>query len=308
MTRRVVYIVGADGDEELTEHLAGPLRDAGYTVVHNGTVAVGESLVGVAEKAITSASPIILCATVKALGSSWAHGVVNAARSSHSPTKVFVMQMERQAYTDQLALDGKVIRYYEDPSRAIRELLEVLAKQFPPIAEESNLTGQRQSVPTALSPYARREPGGGKARLFISYSHRDHRYREQLVTHLAGLRRQGIISDWHDRKIVPGKEWRDAIDRNLDSADCVLLLVSPDFLASDYCYSIEMQRTLERHREGRVAVIPVIVRPADWQHTPLGELEALPKDAKPVVEWAHRDRAWLSVTDGIRRVLPPLSE
>jgi hypothetical protein len=119
------------------------------------------------------------------------------------------------------------------------------------------------------------------------------------------LRRQGVIEDWHDRKIAPGKEWRDAIDQNLDAADCVLLMVSPDFLASDYCYSIEMERTLEKHRQGRVLVIPVIVRPADWRHTPLGDLEALPKDAKPVVEWSRRDRAWLSVTEGIRHTLWP---
>jgi TIR domain len=168
-------------------------------------------------------------------------------------------------------------------------------------------TGQGRLVTPTPSPYRGLEFGGGKARLFISYSHRDDRYREQLITHLAGMRRQGVIADWHDRKIVPGKEWRDAIDQNLDAADCVLLLVSPDFLASDYCYSIEMQRTLEKHREGRVLVIPVIVRPADWQHTPLGDLEALPKDAKPVVEWARRDRAWLSVAEGIRRALSPVS-
>jgi peptidoglycan hydrolase-like protein with peptidoglycan-binding domain/lambda repressor-like predicted transcriptional regulator len=164
-------------------------------------------------------------------------------------------------------------------------------------------TGQRSLAPSIASLYSDRKLSARKAKLFISYSHRDERYREQLVTHLAGLRRQGVIADWHDRKIVPGQEWRDAIDQNLDAADCVLLLVSSDFLASDYCYSIEMQRTLEKYREGRVLVIPVIVRPADWQHTPLADLQALPKDAKPVVEWLRRDRAWLSVTDGLRRAL-----
>ena len=140
----------------------------------------------------------------------------------------------------------------------------------------------------------RSEPGGKKPKLFISYAHADDRHREQLVTHLAALRWQGAIANWHDQKIVPGKEWRATIDQNLDAADCVLLLVSPDFLASDYCYSIEMRRALEKHREGRTLVIPVIVRAADWQYTPLANLEVLPKGAKPVVEWAHRDRAWLN--------------
>ncbi len=160
----------------------------------------------------------------------------------------------------------------------------------------------------SLTPDAGRESGSAKASLFISYSHRDERYREQLVKHLSSLIWQGAITDWYDRKIAPGKEWRDEIDQNLDTADCVLLLVSPDFLASEYCYGIEMQRALKKHREGRVLVIPVIVRSADWRHTPLEGLEALPKDAKPIVEWAHRDRAWLNVTEGIRRALWPASD
>jgi hypothetical protein len=103
--------------------------------------------------------------------------------------------------------------------------------------------------------------------------------------------------------ITPGEEWRPRIADRLESADCALLLVSPDFIASDYCYSIEMERALERHREGRVLVFPVIVRPADWRHTPLRELQALPKDGKPIVEWASRDRAWLDVTRGLRLAL-----
>jgi hypothetical protein len=187
---------------------------------------------------------------------------------------------------------------------AVRERLD-----GPQVAVENLLAIEdfRQKKPAGPRPQPgqRQEFIARNAKLFISYSHRDERYREQLVSHLAGLRRQGVIADWHDRKIVPGEQWRDAIDQELDDADCVLLLVSSDFLASDYCYSIEMQRTLGKHRQGRVLVIPVIVRPADWQHTPLGELEALPKDAKPVVEWARRDRAWLNVIEGIRRALAP---
>jgi hypothetical protein len=142
-----------------------------------------------------------------------------------------------------------------------------------------------------------------KPKVFVSYSHKDERYLTQLTTHLAILRNEGTIADWNDRKIMPGDEWRQEIDDNLDAADCVLLLVTPDFLASDYCYSIELQRALEKHREGLVLVIPVIVRPADWRHTPLRELQALPKDAKPVIEWASRDRAWLNVAEGVRLAL-----
>jgi hypothetical protein len=142
-----------------------------------------------------------------------------------------------------------------------------------------------------------------KAKLFISYSHRDERHRKLLEIHLASLLREGVIVIWHDLKITPGEHWQLAIGNWLNSADCVLLLVTPDFLASDYCYSIEMQQALEKHREGRILVIPVIVRPADWEHTPLRELQALPAGAKPVVEWKNRDRAWLNVAVGLRRAL-----
>ena len=100
--------------------------------------------------------------------------------------------------------------------------------------------------------------------------------------------------------ILPGEEWRQVIGDNLDTADCVLFLVTPDFIASDYCYSTEMDRALQKHREGRLLAVPIIVRPADWQHTPLNELQVLPRDGKPIVEWAVRDRAWLDVTEGLR--------
>jgi CHAT domain/TIR domain len=166
---------------------------------------------------------------------------------------------------------------------------------------------------TELAPFPppfvhSQEPKAGETKVFISYSHRDARYRQQLETHLSALRRQGVIAEWHDHKIMPGVEWRDAIDRNLDAAECVLLLVTPDFIASDYCYSVEMQRALNKHQEGRGLVIPVIVRPADWQHTPLRDLEALPEGAKPVIEWARRDRAWLRVAEGVRLALASSSQ
>lgn len=160
------------------------------------------------------------------------------------------------------------------------------------------------SPPSITVPHGQ---GGGfngrLARLFISYSHRDERYLKALKVHLAGLRREGLIADWYDRMITPGEEWRQAIDDSLDSADCVLLLVTPDFIASDYCYSVEMERALQKHRESRILVLPVIARPADWQHTPLSELQAVPKDGKPIIEWAVRDRAWLDVTAGLRLAL-----
>lgn len=138
---------------------------------------------------------------------------------------------------------------------------------------------------------------------FVSYSQRDERYRQRLDISLAQLRRNSLISVWHDRKILPGQEWDREIDKNLESADIVLLLVSPDFLASDYAYSREMMRALERHQSGSATVVPIILRPSDWQNSPLGSLQALPNKGRPVSSWPNRDQAWLDVAQGLRRLI-----
>ncbi len=144
-------------------------------------------------------------------------------------------------------------------------------------------------------------------RIFYSYSRRDERFREQLETHLALLQRQGFIQEWHDRKIGAGQEWKHAIDDHLEQADIILLLVSADFLASPYCYDIEMTRALERHEAGQATVIPIILRPVDWHSAPFAKLQALPTDARPIIEWSSRDRAWLAVAQGIREAIRELT-
>jgi TPR repeat protein len=139
-------------------------------------------------------------------------------------------------------------------------------------------------------------------KVFISYSSKDDEFRSQLEAHLAVLRRQGMIDDWHFRKILPGDEWEKEISEELDHANIVLLLVSADFLASDYCYDIEMRRALERHDSGTARVMPIIVRAVDWRSAPFSKLQTLPTDAVPVAEWTSPDRAWLTVTDAIREL------
>ena len=137
-------------------------------------------------------------------------------------------------------------------------------------------------------------------RLFYSYSHRDEAMREGLEPHLTLLRREGVIAVWHDRRIIAGQEWKGQIDRHLDEADIILLLISADFLASDYCYETEMKRALSRHGAGDACVIPVIIRSVDWIGAPFATLQALPKDAKPVSRWDDADDAWTDVARGIR--------
>jgi hypothetical protein len=137
--------------------------------------------------------------------------------------------------------------------------------------------------------------------IFYSYSHRDEKLRDALHTQLAPLVRQGIIKEWYDRQIAPGEEWADEIDEHLEAATIILLLISADFIASDYCWGKEMSRALERHDAGQARVIPIIVRPADWGAAPFGKLQALPKNAKAVTLWSNRDAAWVDVARGIRK-------
>ena len=141
------------------------------------------------------------------------------------------------------------------------------------------------------------------AQLFLSYSHRDEALRAQLETHLAALQRQNFITVWHDRRITAGENFADAIDAHLEAADVLLLLVSPDFIASDYCFEREMGRALERHGEGLCVVIPVILRPCDWHDMPFGRLQAAPKDGKPITLWPNIDEAFLDVVKAIKAAL-----
>ncbi len=106
--------------------------------------------------------------------------------------------------------------------------------------------------------------------IFFSYSHLDESLRDELAKHLKLLERQGAIATWHDRKITAGQEWANAIDHHLETAQIILLLVSVNFLASDYCYDLEMKRALERHETGAAKVIPIILKPVDWEFAPFG--------------------------------------
>lgn len=157
-------------------------------------------------------------------------------------------------------------------------------------------------------------PGGvEEIPVFFSYAHEDESLRDELAKHLSLLRRQGMISEWHDQKILPGEQWENEVSRNLDEARIILLLISADFLASDYCFGKEMMRAMERHEEGSAIVIPIIVRPCAWQSSPFGKLQSLPRDGRPITRWSDRDEAFLNVAEAIRLackelVAPPATE
>lgn len=148
----------------------------------------------------------------------------------------------------------------------------------------------------------------GKAiKVFYSYSHKDEVFRDEIEKWLVMLKRQNLIDSWHDRKIGAGKEWHDEISEHLNAADIILLLVSSDFLFSDYCYEVEVKQALERHKAGQARVIPVILRPCDWKAAPFSALQALPKDLKPVKQWADHDDAFLDIAEGIRKAIEEIN-
>jgi hypothetical protein len=147
-------------------------------------------------------------------------------------------------------------------------------------------------------------------RVFYSYSHLDAVLRETLGTYLAPLRRQNKIEEWHDRKIEPGANWDIEISSRLEAAHLILLLLSADFLNSDYCFGVEVERALARLKRGEVKVIPILLRPCLWQQTPFSELQIIPRDAKAVKssQWASDAEAFTDVANEIARLVsePPL--
>jgi DNA segregation ATPase FtsK/SpoIIIE-like protein len=146
--------------------------------------------------------------------------------------------------------------------------------------------------------------------VFCCYARKDQSLLLDLKTHLAPLQQEGLITLWADIDINAGMEWEKEIHRHLNSAQIVLLLISPDFIASEYCYSVEMRRAMQRHESGEARVIPIILRPVLWQGTPFGKIQALPTNANPSISrnWHHQDEAFYSVAQGVREAAEAILE
>jgi len=178
-----------------------------------------------------------------------------------------------------------------------RPLAKVL---FARDGKREKVKGEREN--TKPFPHLQNAP----INVFISYSNKDKDLLDEFIKHLAILERQGKITAWYDSLIKAGEEWQTQIEKQLESAQIILLLISPDFMASDYCYEIEMQQAMTRHNQGTARVIPIILRPSNWIDSPFSMLQVLPKDAKPITQWSDRDTAFLNVVEGIRKALNSL--
>src|SRR5205809_7623571 len=139
--------------------------------------------------------------------------------------------------------------------------------------------------------------------VFYSYAHADEGLLDRLAKHLSLLKHEGLIAEWHDRQISAGTPWAQDIDKHLETASIILLLISADFLASRYCYDIEMQRAIERHRRGEARVIPILLRSCDWHSAPFGQLQCLPRNDKAVTSWQNQDEAFQTIATELRRVI-----
>jgi hypothetical protein len=144
--------------------------------------------------------------------------------------------------------------------------------------------------------------------IFISYSHNDLRFKDELKKFLHPLLNLGGVQLWDDYDIEAGKDWEAEIKKNLFGADIILLLVSPDSLASAYFYGKEVAVSLERHQKNEAVVVPIILRPCHWTVTPLAQIEALPEKGKPITSWSSQDEAFTDVAQRLSETVTRLKK
>ena len=139
--------------------------------------------------------------------------------------------------------------------------------------------------------------------IFISYAHKDEKFKEELIEHLAPLQRQELIETWNDREITPGEVWDEQIKAAIENAEIILLLISPSFMASNYINDIEIRKALDRNRRGEAKLVPIIIRPTDFYDFEISKFQALPTDALPISKWTDRDEAWLDVITKLKSLI-----
>jgi len=147
-----------------------------------------------------------------------------------------------------------------------------------------------------------------KASLFVSYSHKDEVFCDELRGALTPYERTGTLKVWDDTCVVPGQNWEDEILAKLTTADIVILLLSNDFIGSDYCFKQEMQIARERDKAGECAIVPIVVRACRYDQVELGRLQAILPNGKPIKQNKDRDAAWLDVTKQLDKVIARLKQ
>lgn len=142
--------------------------------------------------------------------------------------------------------------------------------------------------------------------VFYCYAHEDQLFRDQLEQHLSNLKRFYHLRTWSAHQIAPGENWQSVLEEKLQTADLIFLLISPAFMASDYCYTKEMDHALARHNRGEARAIPILLRPVHWKNAPFSTIQMLPKGALPVASWHNSDDAFYSIVLGIEEIIENL--
>ncbi len=142
--------------------------------------------------------------------------------------------------------------------------------------------------------------------VFVSYSHKDEAFKDNLNVHLTPYERTGKIKVWDDRDIIPGQEWDNEIKEKLEKAEIILFLISPDFMASGYIYDVEIKHAIDKHNAGKTNIVPVIIRPSNFEVLSLKNFQALPKNAKAITTWSNQDEAWLDVVTQLSKLFKHL--
>ncbi|MDQ6626014.1 MAG: toll/interleukin-1 receptor domain-containing protein, partial [Verrucomicrobiota bacterium] len=214
--------------------------------------------------------------------------------------KLFLMNLEAQLnqLRTQLTYTQALLSKSEEYQQLLKRVLD--ASRSPAGLLEPVVLPPAASVTTTAEETAR------PLRLVYSYSHKDEGLRDELEAHLAMLKRTGFITPWHDRRIIAGHDLDPEIDHAFATADIVLLLVSADFLNSDYCFDKEVKTAVERHHRREARVIPILLRLCDWKAAPFGGIIGLPKDMRAVTTWKDRDEAWTNVAEGIKSAVTEL--
>lgn len=140
----------------------------------------------------------------------------------------------------------------------------------------------------------------GPVNIFISYTHNDEIYKDRLITHLASLKKSGLVNVWHDRKLLPGGIVRREIGEQLEDSDIMIALISPDYIDSDYCYDDELLEAIQRHKEKTIRLVYVMIKPVECELLGIKEYVLLPKDGKPVSKWKNKDDAYVDIVRGLK--------
>lgn len=205
---------------------------------------------------------------------------------------------------------------FRDPTRYAIGLFDLVLKLYtisfdhPGFVPLRKMLDQRWQETLGRLPEAERLAAAAHnapLKIFISYAHKDEPFKDELATMLAGLQRRGVVDAWQDRRIEIGDEWYRAIQDTMNGCDLALLLVSPDFLASRFIHDEELARLFQRRKAQGLRVAPIVVRECLWQSEPvLKDLQALPKDGQPVIDFpqatgAH-DRVWTEIAQAIEAI------